>query len=159
MMTALAQVITAEKTASGYRVELSCDQQTSCSHCQSKQSCGTGIVSKAVGNKRHVWQITTSTAVYPGQLVEIGLPEKKLFQYAALVYLLPLFMLIIGAGVGQLLFIPVLGGGEGVTILASVGFMSLGLWGAQRISHQLQDTSKQSVTLVRVLGESIQVGN
>lgn len=59
MMTALATVTAVQPDAKGFHVELSCQQQTSCSSCSSSKSCGTGIVSKAIGNKALLWQLDT----------------------------------------------------------------------------------------------------
>lgn len=157
MMTALATVTSVTETKQGYRVALSCEQQTSCSHCASQKSCGTGIVSKAVGNKSHVWTLTTQDLVKPGQTVEIGLPEKNLLQFASIVYLFPLITLMIGALLGQSVFGPLLGGGEGWTILCSIAFMGAGIWLARHFSTKLQSKSEQVVTLLRVLGDKIDI--
>lgn len=157
MMTALATVVDVTKGADGNYVSLSCDQQTSCSHCASQKSCGTGIVSKAIGNKQHLWKLITKEKVLVGQTVEIGLPEKKLIQYASLVYIFPLAMLMLGAGVGELFLAPLLGSGEGATIFCSTLFMAAGIWFARKISFKLQSASEQSVVLLRVLGDTISV--
>lgn len=77
MMTALATVSAVKANATGYEVELSCDQQTSCSSCSSQKSCGTGVVSKAIGKKSLHWHLVTKKIVKEGQVVEIGLPEKE----------------------------------------------------------------------------------
>lgn len=84
MMTALATVSAVKANATGYEVELSCDQQTSCSSCSSQKSCGTGVVSKAIGKKSLHWHLVTKKIVKEGQVVEIGLPEKSLLQSAAI---------------------------------------------------------------------------
>ncbi len=157
MMTALATVVSVSETSKGNYVELTCEQQTSCNHCASQKSCGTGIVSKAIGNKRHEWSLITKAPVKPGQVVEIGLPEKKLIQFASLVYLFPLGMLMLGALLGQFIVSPLLGGGEGWTILLSMTFMAAGVWLARHISAKLQSKSEQSVSLLRVLGDTINV--
>tara|TARA_Y100001956_G_scaffold3954_1_gene3733 strand:+ start:9797 stop:10267 length:471 start_codon:yes stop_codon:yes gene_type:complete len=155
MMTALATVSAVHATAKGYDVELSCEQQTSCSSCSSQKSCGTGIVSKAVGNKSLHWHLLTKKAVKEGQVVEIGLPEKSLLQSAAVVYLVPLFSLIFGALLGSWWFAPLLGGGEGVVILSSAIFTGSGIYLAKALAAKLERDSSQQVTLLRVLGEPI----
>lgn len=155
MMTALATVSEVKATAKGFAVELSCEQQTSCSSCSSQKSCGTGIVSKAIGNKSLHWQLLTDKVVKAGQVVEIGLPEKSLLQSAAVVYLIPLFSLILGAAVGQWLFAPLFAGGEGIVILASALCTFAGIILAKRIAANLESDSSQQVKLLRVLGEPI----
>ncbi|WED22242.1 SoxR reducing system RseC family protein [Vibrio sp. JC009] len=158
MITALATVVSVEATDEGNRLELSCEQQTSCSHCSSRSSCGTGIVSKAVGNKSHRWVLTTSKSVKAGQTVEIGLSERNLVQYASVVYLLPIFALILGAAIAELYLAPMLSMGEGLIIGVAILFMSAGILLAKQIAKSLQAKSQQSVSLIRVLGETLETG-
>lgn len=155
MMTALATVSSVEQKGKQYFVQLSCEQQTSCSSCSSQKSCGTGIVTKAVGNKPLFWQLKTKSLVKAGQIVEIGFPEKSLLQSAAIVYLIPLFMLMIGAGIGQLLLQPLLQGGEGIVILSAALFTAGGIALAKRLAKPMEDKSKQEVVLIRILGEPL----
>lgn len=155
MMTALATVSSVKAHHGGFHVELSCEQQTSCSSCSSQKSCGTGIVSKAVGNKSLYWHLETKQAVREGQVVEIGLPEKRVLQSAALVYLLPLFGLISGAWLGSALIAPWFGLGEGVVILCSALATAAGILFAKKFASHLERQSSQQVTLIRILGEPI----
>ncbi|HHF3124082.1 TPA: SoxR reducing system RseC family protein [Vibrio diabolicus] len=156
MMTALATVTDVHRRGKQYEIDLSCEQQTSCSSCSSQKSCGTGVVTKAIGNKSLSWHLRTDKLVKIGQVVEIGFPESSLIKSAMAVYLLPLFGLIIGAMFGHFLLAPLTAGGEGIIILASVLFAAGGMWIAKRVSRPLEDESKRQVTLVRVLGEPIQ---
>lgn len=155
MMTALATVTSVKSRGHRYQVELSCDQQTSCSSCQSKNSCGTGIVTKAVGNKQLNWHLLTSKTVNPGDVVEIAFPEKSLLQSAALIYLLPLLFLFLGAMAGQLWLAPLLGGSELVVIGFSAISAYLGFRFAKKWVSPMEAASHQQVELVRVLGQSI----
>ncbi len=156
MMTALATVTGVERHGKCYEIDLSCEQQTSCSSCSSQKSCGTGVVTKAIGNKSLSWHLRSDISVQVGQVVEIGFPESSLIKSAMAVYLLPLFGLILGALLGHLVFAPIIAGGEGVIILSSVLFSAGGVWLAKRVSKPLEDESQRQVTLVRVLGEPIQ---
>lgn len=155
MMTALATVSAVRARAEGFEVELSCDQQTSCNSCASQKSCGTGVVSKAIGKKSLHWHLVTKKIVKEGQVVEIGLPEKSLLQSAAIVYLIPLFALILGAVLGQWLLVPWLGGGEGLVILSSALSTGAGIYLAKAMAAKQEDLSSEQVTLLRVLGEPI----
>ena len=155
MMTALATVSAVEKQGAHYHVQLSCEQQTSCSSCSSQKSCGTGIVTKAVGNKSLFWQLTTKNLVKAGQIVEIGFPERSLLESAALVYLVPLFMMMLGATFGQLLLAPLLAVGEGAVILSAAIFTAGGIALAKRLAKPMEDKSKQQVVLIRILGEPL----
>ncbi|CAH0541401.1 SoxR reducing system RseC family protein [Vibrio marisflavi] len=155
MMTALATVSAVNSTGKGYDVELSCEQQTSCSSCSSQKSCGTGVVSKAFGNKTLFWQLATDKALKEGQVVEIGFPEKSLLWSASVVYLTPLFMLFVGALLSQWVLVPIFATGEGVTILTSALFLFLGILLAKRLSHRAEQDSTREVVLLRVLGKPI----
>lgn len=96
MMTALATVTQVTPNDHGFEVALSCEQQTSCSSCSSQKSCGTGVVSKAFGNKSLLWHLETQRRLHVGQVVEIGIPEQSLLQSAMLVYLLPIVAMLLG---------------------------------------------------------------
>lgn len=155
MMTALATVSHVTANSSGFDVELSCEQQTSCNSCSSQKSCGTGIVSKAVGSKSLFWKLKTTKPVKEGQVVEIGLPEKSLLQSAAVVYIVPLIALVCGALLSHLFIAPTFNLGEGVVILSSAIFTVAGIYLAKRLAARLESQSSQQVTLIRVLGEPI----
>ncbi|TQQ49365.1 transcriptional regulator [Vibrio cholerae] len=152
MMTALATVTKVVPAQQGFQVTLSCEQQTSCSSCQSSKSCGTGIVSKAFGNKTLFWRLQTTQALEAGEVVEIGLPEKSVLQSAALVYLLPLFFMMLGAWLGDQWLAPMLGFGEGIVILTALLFIVLGVGVAKHYAKVLELRSQQQVVLLRKLG-------
>lgn len=155
MMTALATVTGVERHGKQYEIDLSCEQQTSCSSCSSQKSCGTGVVTKAIGNKSLSWHLRSDKSVHVGQVVEIGFPESSLIKSAMAVYLLPLIGLIFGALIGHFVLAPVTAGGEGIIILASVMFAAAGVWLAKLVSRPLEDESERQVTLIRVLGDPI----
>lgn len=155
MMTALATVTGVTPSEKGFDVDLSCQQQTSCSGCASAKSCSTGVVSKAIGNKSLNWRLTTDKPVTPGQLIEIGFPEKNLLQSASLVYLLPLLAMLIGTVVGDAWLAPLLGAGEGIVIISSALCMGLAIWLAKPIAKRLEAQTKDHVVIVRILGQAV----
>lgn len=155
MMTALATVSAVTHCSSGYDIELSCEQKTSCSSCASQKNCGTGIVSKAIGSKVLHWHLATKQRLQVGQVVEIGMAEKSLLQSAAIVYLVPLFSLIVGAFAAHWWIAPALGLGEGAVILCSALATVAGIMLAKRFALLIERQSSQQVILLRVLGEPI----
>ncbi|MDN3652115.1 SoxR reducing system RseC family protein [Thalassotalea ponticola] len=77
--------------------------KSSCSGCQQQQSCGSGQVANAFPQKRVVFSVEhdiDNLAV--GDEVVIALDEKAMLATAFVVYLWPLFGLLIGAVVSQL---------------------------------------------------------
>ncbi|EHH3079832.1 SoxR reducing system RseC family protein [Vibrio vulnificus] len=155
MMTALATVIQVTPNDHGFEVALSCEQQTSCSSCSSQKSCGTGVVSKAFGNKSLLWHLETQRRLHVGQVVEIGIPEQSLLQSAMLVYLLPIVAMLLGALFGHLVLSPWLEMGEGAVVLTSLLFAFIGILLAKKLAQPLEQKSAAQVELMRVFGEPI----
>jgi len=155
MMTALATVTSVSSVFSGYKVELSCQRQSSCRHCSSSESCGTGIVSKALDKKSVYWTLNTEKAVEKGQVVEIGFPEKRLLKSAFLVYMFPLSMLIFGAFVGQFFSHQYFNNNELIIILVSCLSVWLSIYLAKFFAKNLEKRSGDEVVLVRILGEPL----
>ncbi|HDZ3714692.1 TPA: SoxR reducing system RseC family protein [Vibrio vulnificus] len=155
MMTALATVTQVTPNDHGFEVALSCEQQTSCSSCSSQKSCGTGVVSKAFGNKSLLWHLETQRRLHVGQVVEIGIPEQSLLQSAMLVYLLPIVAMLLGALFGHLVLFPWLEMGEGAVVLTSMLFAFIGILLAKKLAQPLEQKSAAQVELMRVFGEPI----
>ncbi len=155
MMTALATVTQVTPNDHGFEVALSCEQQTSCSSCSSQKSCGTGVVSKAFGNKSLLWHLETQRRLHVGQVVEIGIPEQSLLQSAMLVYLLPIVAMLLGALFGHLALSPWLEMGEGAVVLTSMLFAFIGILLAKKLAQPLEQKSAAQVELMRVFGEPI----
>ena len=151
MMRSLATVVAVEPGV----ITVSCQQQTSCSHCASQDSCGTGAVSKAIPGRSHQLTIATEAKVAKGDLVEIGLPEKSMLHSAALVYLLPLLFLILGAVLGQWGVVDLTGGGELGVILSAVLSAAVGLLVARRLARRIEGLSSYKPGLIRVLGSPV----
>ncbi|HAS6233775.1 TPA: SoxR reducing system RseC family protein [Vibrio vulnificus] len=155
MMTALATVTQVTPNDHGFEVALSCEQQTSCSSCSSQKSCGTGVVSKAFGNKSLLWHLETQRRLHVGQVVEIGIPEQSLLQSAMLVYLLPIVAMLLGALFGHLVLSPWLEMGEGAVVLTSMLFAFIGILLAKKLAQPLEQKSAAQVELMRVFGKPI----
>lgn len=112
----------------GQHAWVECERRSSCSGCHQQSSCGTGTVAKAFPVKSQRLRITLTAEVSVGQQVRIGIPQASILRGAALVYVLPLFCLLLGALLGQLWLAPLLSGGEGITILScllggAIGFL------------------------------------
>ncbi|OEF27781.1 SoxR reducing system RseC family protein [Vibrio rumoiensis] len=155
MMTALATVTSVEQSNGVHHVQVSCEQQTSCNSCKSQKSCGTGMVSKALGSKAHYWKINTTKLLQEGQVVEIGLPEKSIVLSALVVYMLPLLAMIAGSLIAQLWLRPLLELGEGIVILMFFLSGAVGIYFAKPMTQWLESKVDNEVSLIRVLGQPI----
>ncbi|GEA52402.1 sigma-E factor regulatory protein RseC [Vibrio inusitatus NBRC 102082] len=163
MMNALAQVTRVTEIGSPdldeqlFKVDLSCEQQTSCNSCASKSSCATGQVTKAIGNKQHAWSLTTPLKVSEGDIVEIALPEKALLSAAALVYLVPLLFLFLGAVIGAEISEAIFEGQEWLSIVLGAGFALLSGMLVKAKLRRTKHDAEQQVTLIRTLGQQLEV--
>ncbi|TRY30853.1 SoxR reducing system RseC family protein [Aliiglaciecola sp. M165] len=78
--------------------------KTTCGSCQAQDNCGTGVVAKAFAPKKDKLILRCKQAAKVGQRVKLGIEENHLLGASALVYLLPLIMLIATAVSAQNLF-------------------------------------------------------
>nr|WP_086940264.1 SoxR reducing system RseC family protein [Thaumasiovibrio occultus] len=151
MMTSLATVVDNLPGA----IIVSCQQKSTCGQCGQQSSCGTGIVSKALPGKQHQIRVPSAEPVAEGSMVEIGLTERSLLQSAVIVYLIPLFSLLIGAVVGQWLFVDLAGAGEVGVILSALGLAGGSLLFVKRLAAKLANQESYQPSLIRVLGEPL----
>lgn len=94
-----------------------------CGHCDPKTGCKSMAISRLFCKKEQAFQVSDPLGVAVGECVSIGLEEKVLLSGALAGYGVPVFALILGAGVGLLLgaeYLSILGGG--------IGFIVAMLW-------------------------------
>ncbi len=75
--------------------------KSSCSHCTTT-SCGTGALATHFSKRSTSIRVENSQNANPGDAVIIGLDESSVLQASALVYMLPLITLFLGAYLGFL---------------------------------------------------------
>ncbi|WP_413110977.1 SoxR reducing system RseC family protein [Thaumasiovibrio sp. DFM-14] len=151
MMTSLATVVAVESGC----VTVSCEQKSSCGHCGSRDTCGSGIVSTAMPAKQHHIRIVTDETLSVGQWIEIGLPEQTVVRSAVLIYLLPLVAMLLGAVLGQWWFSPNTSMHEGGTIMVAGLFFGLTFLGVKQYSQRLEADSDYQPRVLRVFGEPL----
>ncbi|QYK00653.1 SoxR reducing system RseC family protein [Shewanella psychrotolerans] len=124
--------------------------KNACNHCDNNESCGTSAVSKAFSPKVQRFSVPSNEQYKAGELLKLGLPESVILKAAAIVYLLPLVGLFIGAVFGQL-FMPLLdvAASDGLTI----GFALLGATAAWRVGRRwakVLEQNSQPVIIARL---------
>lgn len=85
----------------GDTIQISTELESGCSGCVQRNTCGAGILSRALPNRRGQFSITTREPYKVGQDLQLELPESALTRYALALYLLPLLTLLAGAAVGS----------------------------------------------------------
>lgn len=110
---------------------LRCEQKSACSGCQANHTCGMKVLDKLGPEAVYDLQIAIEQPLVVGQRVELGIPEASLLRSALLVYILPLFTLLVGASVLNQLFpsdISLIAGG---LIGGYCGFLIAGFYAAK----------------------------
>lgn len=69
--------------------------KTSCNSCQVNSTCGTGIISKAFGERSFITPMQNRINAQEGDQVEVGIPEDLVIKASFLVYLLPLALMFV----------------------------------------------------------------
>lgn len=119
MLTEQAEVIEVESL----RVKVAVKSASGCGSCSAKAGCGTGILDRWLNPTHIFWlDINQDTKVKPmlGDLLEIGVDESAFVRNTLLLYLLPILIFLITAGLGFA------AGGELVSILAGISGLALG---------------------------------
>ena len=111
---------------------LQAQRHSTCSQCQVKQGCGTGLLAKHVGKRFSKIAVNKTTETTVGQVVTLAIPEQALLQGAALMYLLPLALLFLFSIVMRTFHM-----GEGVEILAGLVGLVVGfIWVKQHLKNK-----------------------
>ncbi|MCW2481249.1 SoxR-reducing system protein RseC [Candidatus Symbiopectobacterium sp. NZEC135] len=108
--------------------ELHCEQRSGCSGCQSRKTCGTGLLSELGRSAEQALYVPCEQPLLPGQRVELGISESSLLRSAMLVYLVPLLGLFTGAGLLQSLFANDLAAVLGALLGAALAFILVRGW-------------------------------
>lgn len=71
-----------------------------CGHCSSAGGCGSGKLSKLFANGSRHFRVQNNIGAQVGETVRISVADGVLLKSSALLYLLPLFLLLVGGGMG-----------------------------------------------------------
>lgn len=143
MLTETAIVIAYEKGIA----KVKCQSQSACGSCMAKSTCGTTILTKLTGERgEHIFHIETITPLHVGQQVEIGLAEQAILTSAVLLYLVPLFTLLIAVISGGYIF-----NHELLSVIFAFFCTALSLLVVRKISHKWQKKQIYRPILLRVL--------
>ncbi|MFA3790699.1 SoxR reducing system RseC family protein [Aliiglaciecola sp. SL4] len=71
--------------------------KSTCGGCQAQDNCGTGVVAKAFTPKKEQLILRCHHSAKVGQKVKLGVAENQLLTASAMIYLLPLLVMIVTA--------------------------------------------------------------
>lgn len=75
-------------------VTIETEIKTTCNGCAANSQCGTGVVARAFSPRKDTLSLACSEPAEVGQMVKLGIPEQTLLGASALVYMLPLAVLV-----------------------------------------------------------------
>ena len=98
------------------------ERQSTCNKCQVKQGCGTRLLANHVGKRFTTIAVDKTSAVDIGQQINLAIPEQVLLQGAAVMYLIPMIVMILAA-----LLVSAFQFGEVAQTLAGISGLVMGL--------------------------------
>ena len=128
-----------------------------CGQCSVNKGCGTYVLSKVVGNKvTRVRALNRANAVV-GDEVTIGMPEATFLKTSFITYMLPLFMMIGFAMLGNVLAKQLLWTGNAVEILFALSGLLLSFWWLRRFNLKVQHDQRYQPVVLRKNISAIQL--
>lgn len=111
-------------------------QQSGCGHCSAAGGCGSGTLSKlsCFSKSRSFW-VSNPVSAHPGEEVVVSVPEGAVLRGVVVGYLLPLFGLMLGAGVGSSWLSPS-GNADLIAVLGAMSGLMMGFLLARRLTRQ-----------------------
>lgn len=125
-------------------------QQAGCGSCQAQTTCGTGILAKALGNKRQQIRLENSINAVVGDKVVVVVPERGLLIASSLIYLFPLITFFTIA-----LIFNVFGLSESFQVIGGIAGLMSGFALAQIIAKLLNRKFLFSIRMVGFANENM----
>ncbi|MBN2885415.1 MAG: SoxR reducing system RseC family protein [Chromatiaceae bacterium] len=119
-------------------------RRSGCSQCASASQCAPSLLGALLGNGWVRLRLANTLDVRPGEPVIVGLPGGALVRAALLAYLLPLFTLVLGAGLASLWTAR-----EAPVVLAALAGLASGLLLAAQIARWLERHHPERPRLLR----------
>ena len=141
--------IIVEKEANGLARVLT-DRKGACGGCHSGPSKCRGCLSTSGKLESHVINAIDAGV---GDVVQITISPKKLFQGAALLYLVPIASLITGAVAG-LWWGAAAGWGDGASVLGGLGGLVLGFWAVARLGRSRRFSDRMTPVITAAITPS-----
>ncbi|GGA74734.1 hypothetical protein GCM10011369_15700 [Neiella marina] len=121
----------------GGQVTVEALRRSSCEQCTDKD-CGNGQVNRALSNRYHRLTLPYNAPLKVGEQVVLALPEQGLLTAAGLMFVVPLVAILVGAGVGNWLFVGLLNQTELMVVLSALLFGAAGFVGARWWHSKIQ---------------------
>lgn len=129
------------------RVLIESERSSACGQCQAKQSCGQKAISEWAASKMTQLEIDNPAKipVETGDRVVVGIDEGSFLKVSALMYLLPLLLMVLLGGLAEYLEYA-----EVTIILTSFVGLLVGFSGVKLWSQRLDNRSGFNPVLLRI---------
>lgn len=127
------------------------DRRSSCESCSINKGCGTSVLANVLGNKKIELTVRNDVGANIGEYVIIGIPEHVILRGSLLMYLLPIFGLMLGSVFGAALS-PQLNLGDGFVAMSGMSGLLLGFLFV-RFSLKQKSNNDQKVMIIERLSE------
>ncbi|MCF6323683.1 MAG: SoxR reducing system RseC family protein [Gammaproteobacteria bacterium] len=131
-------------------------RKSTCESCSVNKGCGTASLSKAFGRKAVQFRAVNHTNASVNEQVVIGIDEGWLLKGSFAAYVVPLVLMLLCAGIGEMIGARLWGGeSEGVTIFAAMLGLAAGfIWLRRYTGNLRQREACQPEILRNVPGET-----
>lgn len=109
-------------------------RKSACQSCQLESSCGQGLISKMSSERSMELWLDNVLGAQAGQTVTISIPDEGLLQASVLMFVIPLLLMVLGAGLAMQF-----AGGDLAAITGGVFGLLMGFFIARRKSASMQD--------------------
>lgn len=134
----------------GSRAWVETRRQSVCGGCSANKSCGTGVLARYLDGRVAKVRALNPPAAVVGDTVTVGLHEGALLAMSALMYLLPLALLLAGALVAEFLARRLEVSSEPLAIAGGVAGLLSGFLLARRASRRVEHDARFQPIVIRV---------
>lgn len=114
-------------------------RKSTCGSCSLNKGCGTAVVSKVLGRAPLRLRAVNQVNAAVDERVVIGIDESDLLKGSFSVYVVPLILMLLCAGIGEMIGSRFsIENSEGTTIFAAFSGLAMGFWWVRRYSRRLR---------------------
>ncbi len=125
----------------GHYALVETQRKSTCESCVVNKGCGTASLSKVFGRKAVQLRAVNHTNAKVNEQVVIGIDEAWLLKGSFVAYVVPLVLMLLCAGIGEMIGARLWGGqSEGVTILAAMLGLAAGFIWLRRYTNNLRQS-------------------
>ncbi|HKK05729.1 MAG TPA: SoxR reducing system RseC family protein [Gammaproteobacteria bacterium] len=125
-------------------------RQSTCSACSANKGCGTGVLSRVLGQRTARMKVLNPIGAQVGDSVVVGMHEAALIRGSLAVYLAPLIAMLVCAVVGQNLAGQIGSANpEPLTIAFGIGGLVLGGVWLRRFTRRIRDDQRYQPVILR----------